>query len=260
MLCDVLRIFAMLTTLINHVTHGFHSYRKEMTFKQAHVASAPVCLSKKRKARPPGVAVRSALRDAVRRPRMVFALLHRRVRPHETASSTIADGQNGSTVNVWKLNEKHIFVPSLLVRSLRYKSNYLPWIESQWGQHCKTIVRNMHTVETQLQDAGSWRRMYCHRPWWWCETWRRGLHTREREWVQEGVSLHAIVLYTQSSLSMLIVHSDSMKWYHMNIWYHWDFFWSMCCDHIVCWQQVASQGESLPDLEAWGPPFGGDNS
>ena len=32
------------------------------------------------KARPPGVAVRSALRDAVRRPRMVFALLHRRVR------------------------------------------------------------------------------------------------------------------------------------------------------------------------------------
>lgn len=34
----------------------------------------------KSKARPPGVAVRSALRDAVRRPRMVFALLHRRVR------------------------------------------------------------------------------------------------------------------------------------------------------------------------------------
>ncbi|CAJ1347079.1 unnamed protein product [Effrenium voratum] len=34
----------------------------------------------KSKARPPGVAVRSALRDAIRRPRMVFALLHRRVR------------------------------------------------------------------------------------------------------------------------------------------------------------------------------------
>ncbi|CAK9076250.1 unnamed protein product [Durusdinium trenchii] len=36
--------------------------------------------AKKSKARPPGVAVRSALRDAVRRPHMVFALLHRRVR------------------------------------------------------------------------------------------------------------------------------------------------------------------------------------
>ncbi|CAE7419030.1 zupT [Symbiodinium natans] len=36
--------------------------------------------SQKNKARPPGVAVRSALRDAVRRPRLVFAMLHRRVR------------------------------------------------------------------------------------------------------------------------------------------------------------------------------------
>merc|ERR1712098_834127 len=32
------------------------------------------------KPRPPGVAVRSALRDAVRRPRFVYSLLHRRVR------------------------------------------------------------------------------------------------------------------------------------------------------------------------------------
>ena len=55
-----------------------------MTFKWAHVGSTRF-LSKKRKARPPGVAVRSALRDAVRRPRMVFALLHRRVRPYENA-------------------------------------------------------------------------------------------------------------------------------------------------------------------------------
>jgi len=32
------------------------------------------------KPRPPGVAVRSALRDAIRRPRLVYSQLHRRVK------------------------------------------------------------------------------------------------------------------------------------------------------------------------------------
>uniref|UniRef100_A0A7S4VRA7 Uncharacterized protein n=1 Tax=Alexandrium monilatum TaxID=311494 RepID=A0A7S4VRA7_9DINO len=54
------------------------------------------------KKRPPGVAVRSALRDAVRRPRFVYSLLHRRVKAlglgEECTVIVTGDGATGSEV------------------------------------------------------------------------------------------------------------------------------------------------------------------
>lgn len=134
---------------------------------------------------------------------------------------------------------------------------YSPWIESQWGQHRK-LARQWCGTCTLLKRS--------------CRTLGLGeectviVHgdgvkpeeedcilerERESECKKALVSMQLFYIHRVHGQCWLFIQIQIQWNGYMNIWSHWVCF-GLSCDHIVSSQQVASQGESMPDLEAWG--------